>query len=457
MAGQQGDGQAGEQEHPHGQAKQPEAGQGLEQHETTQGEGKEGQADGAAIAGPGAAQPGAGDGDHGPDEAEARLGFPAGMSFQRGADEAEPGRDRVCQAVGGAADVGHAHFVAAGVTGGLQGGQQLDGGQGQGHRGKQGPETEPAAQAACRLPPAGRLSEGRPQRPQHDEDTGVERPLGMSPQQQQGEGRSRGGGPAQAALPQRPFQAQHDERQPDQPNHDDVARGEQMEQQLPREHVAGARDECPGRAQPLLPGIAVGQQPAHQDVQHDQPAENGPEVAFRNKQQRQVGRVEDADLDVVDERCAAEAVGAPQGYLAGFPPGPGQEVLVGQVHGQDVGVVAVEGLPGMSDQRPEEQQGQGKQQSGREEARGHGNISWAQRGWLGRMGHFAGRKGSNGLPPGRLYRETGTRTRGRAHRQAQARLFSTLRKIEPRSRRGSRGRSDPPRGRSVRSVVARRR
>jgi hypothetical protein len=145
----------------------------------------------------------------------------------------------------------------------------------------------------------------------------------------------------------------------------------------------------------LAAGVSVRPQSGDEDVQHDQPAQGDADPVLGQQEEDEVRRVEDGNLDVVDEGAAAELVRAPQGQLAGLVPGADQEVAGGDVLGEDVGVRRVEHLRRVDDEFDEEQQPQADEEQRRGEAGRHGGhpgrkaitttiqdstLAWARRG-----------------------------------------------------------------------------
>ena len=67
-------------------------------------------------------------------------------------------------------------------------------------------------------------------------------------------------------------------------------------------------------------------------------------------------RIKRRDLDIVNERHAAEAIRVPERHLTRLLPGAHQEALHRQVHGKQVGVVGVEDSRWMKNQIEKKQQ-----------------------------------------------------------------------------------------------------
>ena len=142
-----------------------------------------------------------------------------------------------------------------------------------------------------------------------------------------------------------------------------------MQQPLAGKHVAQRGDHRTVLIQTITSGIGK-HGPARDDhVGDDQPAQGGANRRFGQVIEQQMGRIEGSHLKVVDKRHTRKAVGAPQRLLTRLLPGTDQIPHLGDLIGQQIGIISVENPRGMQNQlgkekephRRDQQQGTGSQ------------------------------------------------------------------------------------------------
>ena len=377
LAGQQGDRQGHDEQHPRRLSKDAEAGQALEQVGPAQGEEDQAQADSRVVATPAPAQERRQGGRGDPQQAKPTPIFPRqrrGRCLQGRAHEEEKRSQSAFENLVGSDAVGPRR-----ESRGLQGRQELH--RSQCHRQKRRPGTVPRpAEQRNDNPPSPHRSHGSPdaglfqggaERPQGQEEAGVEGPLRMRAEDQQGKGGAGRRGPGEAAQAHGSVEQQERPGEPRQTNGDVVPGRQQVQHPLASQHEAAPGDQCRRRVEPPSPGAGICPPAGEDHVHHDQPAQAGADVCFGQEQQWPVGRVEHGHLRVMNKRGTGELVGAPERQFARLLPRTHQEALGRQVLGEQVGMVRVEHLRRVPDQVGKEEQGEGSQDQGRDDSEPH--------------------------------------------------------------------------------------